>query len=139
MRRFLVGNTYGTGRVTLKMPSEYEAVRRRVQATPNPYTSKDATIQREDLDDLGEEWTGNEGRKGQEDRKEVVYQRDQGLCAICGNFVPWEEADLDHIIPRWRFDPPESGDRLENQQVLHRDPCHKMKTKRDQQGGRRMP
>jgi RNA-directed DNA polymerase len=139
MRRFRVGNTYGTGRTMLKMPSGYEAMRRRVRATPNPYTSKDATIQREDLDDLGEEWTGNEGRKGQEDRKEVVYQRDQGLCGICGNFVPWEEADLDHIIPRWRFDPPESGDRLENQQVLHRDPCHKMKTKRDQQGGRRLP
>jgi 5-methylcytosine-specific restriction endonuclease McrA len=120
------------------MPSEFKAKRHRLRTITNPYTSEHAEIQREDLDSLGEEWAGTERRKGGDDRKEVVYQRDQGLCGTCGNFVPWDEAEMDHIIPRSRFEPPESGDRMENLWILHRNPCHLMKTKRDLQGGRRV-
>jgi RNA-directed DNA polymerase len=138
MRRFRKGNSFGTNHITLSWPSEFKAKRHRLRMIPNPYTTDDVRTQREDLDALGEEWTGTESRKGQEDHKEVVYQRDQGMCGICGNFVPWEEADLDHIIPRSWFNPPESGDRLENLEILHTDPCHQMKTKKDRQGGRRV-
>lgn len=138
MRKYRRGNTFGTDRVTLQMPSELKAKRHRLRTITNPYTSEDTRIQREDLDSLREEWTGTEVRKGQEDRKVVVYQRDQGLCGICGGFVPWEEAEMDHIIPRKRFEPPEGGDRLENLWILHRNPCPQMKTKRNLQGGRRM-
>jgi group II intron reverse transcriptase/maturase len=138
MRKYRKGNTFGTFRTTLQMPSDFKAKRHRLRAIANPYTSEDTKIQREDLDSLGDEWAGTEERKGQDDRKVVVYQRTQGLCGICGNFVPWEEADVEHIIPRVRFEPPESGDRWENLWILHRDPCHSMKTKRDLQGGRRV-
>jgi RNA-directed DNA polymerase len=138
MRTFKRGNTFEAGRTTLQMPHEFKAEHHRLRTIPNPYTSEQVSIRRENLDDLGEEWTGTEGRKGLVDRKEVVYQRDQGLCGLCGNFVPWGEAHADHIIPRARFDPPEGGDRLENLQILHREPCHQMKTKRDRQGGGRV-
>jgi hypothetical protein len=138
MKGFRKGNSFGTDRITLSMPSEFKARHHRLRTIPNPYTTEDVRIQREDVDALGREWTGTERRKGEEDGKEVVYQRDQGICGICKNFVPWEEAELDHIIPRSQFDPPESGDRLENKQILHADPCHLIKTKRDRQGGRRM-
>jgi RNA-directed DNA polymerase len=138
MKTYRRGNTFGIGSKTLQMPSEFKAKRHRLRKITNPYTSEEVTIQREDLDLLGEEWTGTEDRKGRADQKEVVYQRDQGKCGICGNFVPWEEAEMDHIIPRWKFDPPESGDRQENLRILHANPCHQLKTKRDLQGSRRV-
>jgi len=137
MRAFQKGNTLGTGSFILDRPSDFKAKRHRLRVIQNPYSSK-AIIQRENLDPLAEEWTGVELRKGAMDQKRVVYQRDAGICGICGNFVPWNEADMDHKIPRHRFKPPESGDTLENLWVLHREPCHSFKTKRDLQGGRRV-
>ena len=138
MRKYRKGDTFGTFRATLQMPSEFTATPPRRRAITKPYISEHVKIQREDLDSLGEEWTGTENMKGQGDRKGVVYQRNQGLCGICGNFIPWEEAEMDHIIARFRFEPPESGDRWENLWILHRDPCHLMQTKRDLQSGRRV-
>ena len=86
---------------------------------------------------LEEEWLGTEGRKGNSDLREVVYQRDAGICGVCGNFVPRSEAIMDHKIPRYRFKPAKSGDTLENLWLLHREPCHRLKTKTDlQRGGR---
>jgi RNA-directed DNA polymerase len=137
MSAFRNGNTLGTESIMLDMPSEFKATRHRLRVIQNPYTSK-AIIQREDLDPLGEEWTGGELRKGAMDHKNVVYQRDAGICGICGNFVPWDEAETDHKIPRHRFKPLESGDTLENLWILHREPCHSLKTKRDLQGGSRV-
>jgi RNA-directed DNA polymerase len=138
MRRFRQGNSFGTSRTILGRPEEFTAQRHRLRTIPNPYTPEAITIQREELDSLEEEWVGTERRRGEGDRKEEVYQRDNGICGICGNFVPWEEAELDHRIPRARFNPLEGGDRWENLQILHANPCHQMKTKRDRQGGRRV-
>jgi 5-methylcytosine-specific restriction endonuclease McrA len=138
MKSYRQGNTLGTGRTTLYKASDFKAKRHRLRAITNPYTSEATTVQWENLDSLEEEWIGAEERKGQGDRKEVMYQRDQGRCGICGNFVPWEEAHLDHRTPRHLFSPPESGDTLGNQWILHREPCHQMKTKRDLQGGGRV-
>ena len=28
-----------------------------------------------------------------------VYIRDRGICSTCGKFVPFDEMDLDHVIP----------------------------------------
>lgn len=137
MRRFRRENTLGTERITLRMPWDYETQRHRLRTISNPYTSEATSIQRESLDSLEENWRGTELRKGQEDRREVVYQRDAGMCGICGNFIPWDEAILDHKIPRRTFNPEKSGDTLENLWVLHREPCNRLKTKRDlQRGGR---
>jgi RNA-directed DNA polymerase len=137
MRAFQKGNTFGTGSVTLERAEEFKAKRHRLRVIQNPYTSE-TPIQRENLDQLDEEWKGTEKRKGTEDYKEVVYQRDEGICGICGNFVPWDEAEMDHKSPRHRFKPLESGDTLENLWILHREPCHSLKTKRDLQGGGRV-
>jgi RNA-directed DNA polymerase len=138
MKMYRKGNTFGTDQITLSKLSDFKAQRHKFRAITNPYTSGTATLQRESLDSLEEEWIGTEARKGEWDRKEVVYQRDAGLCGICGNFVPWEEADLDHIIRRTRFNPPKNADTLGNLWILHREPCHQMKTKRDLQSGRRV-
>jgi hypothetical protein len=37
------------------------------------------------------------------DRKvplEAVYQRDGGICHLCGHHVPWRSASRDHLRPR---------------------------------------
>jgi RNA-directed DNA polymerase len=138
MKAYRKGNTFGISQVTLQMPSDFKAKRHRLRTITNPYTSGTNELLREDVDSLEEEWTGTEERKGQADQKEVVYQRDEGLCGICGNFVPRGDAELDHITPRHRFNPPESGNTWENLWILHREPCHRIKTKRDLHGGRRM-
>jgi RNA-directed DNA polymerase len=137
MRAFRKGNTLGTGSLTLEMAEDFKAKRHRLQVIQNPYTSE-TPVQRENLDPLGEEWKGTEERKGIQDYKEVVYQREEGICGICRNFVPWDEAEMDHKIPRHRFKPLERGDTLENLWILHREPCHSFKTKRDLQGGGRV-
>jgi RNA-directed DNA polymerase len=137
MRAFRKGNTLGTESLTLEMASDFKAKRHRLRVIQNPYTSE-TLIQRENLDLLDEEWKGTEERKGAADYKEVVYQRDAGICGICGNLVQWDEAEIDHKAPRHRFKPPESEDTLDNLWILHREPCHLLKTKRDLQGGGRV-
>jgi hypothetical protein len=32
--------------------------------------------------------------------KHGIYQRDQGVCAYCGKWLPITEASLDHILPQ---------------------------------------
>lgn len=29
----------------------------------------------------------------------IVYERDGGICNICGEAVRWEEYDMDHVVP----------------------------------------
>jgi 5-methylcytosine-specific restriction endonuclease McrA len=131
-------NTLGAGQVTLYLASDFKAKRHRLRIIPNPYTPVTTTTRRENLDTLEEGWKGTEDRKGTMDQKEMVYQRDEGICGICGNFVPWSEANMDHKIPRHLFKPRGSGDTLENLWILHEEPCHRLKTKRDLQSGRRV-
>jgi RNA-directed DNA polymerase len=138
MEKFGRTSTFGTESITLVMPSEFKASRHRLRVIQNPYTSKPTSLQREGLDDLDGTWLGTDRRKGNMDLIEVVYQQDKGICGVCGNPVPWDEADLDHKIPRHRFKPDKNGDTLKNLWILHREPCHQMKTKRDLQSGRRV-
>jgi hypothetical protein len=140
MKAYRRENTFRTGTYTLSRASEYKAKQHRLRTIPNPYTAEVPMIQREKLDAISLEkaWGGRESRAGMWDRKEVVYQRDEGVCGICGNFIPWGEAEVDHKTPRHRFKPPEGGDTLENLWILHREPCHQMKTKRDLHSGRRV-
>jgi RNA-directed DNA polymerase len=133
LRTYWRQHPFRTETTALRMPSEYKAKRHRLRAITNPYTSGVTTTHRESLDLLDEEWIGTEERKGIKDRNEVVYQRDGGICGVCGGLVPWKEAELDHKIPRHRFKPLEQGDDLENLWILHRLPCHQEKTTRDLQ------
>jgi hypothetical protein len=137
MQAYRRENTFGTGWLTLTRASDFRAKRHRLRTITNPYRSDASTIQRESLDMLAEEWLGTERRKGTSDLREVVYQREAGVCGICGNFVPRSEATMDHKIPRHRFKPARSGDTPEKLWILHREPCHRLKTKDDlQRGGR---
>jgi RNA-directed DNA polymerase len=138
MRRFRRGNTFRTPTITLMEAVDFKAQRHPLRTIPNPYTTAPTSIIRENLEGLSGPWIGTETRKGEADRKWEVYQRDQGLCGLCGSFIPWREAALDHKIPRHRFKPEKGGDTLENLWVLHGEPCHQMKTNRDLQRGRRV-
>jgi group II intron reverse transcriptase/maturase len=137
MRTFRKGNTFGTARVTLSMPDDFKAKRHWPKVHANPYITE-TTHTREELDNLDEAWMGTEVRKGQADHKEVVDERDNGICGLCHEPVRWEEAILDHKIPRYRFKPPENADVPDNLWILHAEPCNRLKTNRDLQRGRRV-
>lgn len=32
-------------------------------------------------------------------RREAIYDRDRGLCHLCGLPVPWSEYEVDHVVP----------------------------------------
>jgi len=32
--------------------------------------------------------------------RRAIWERDQGLCGICGDAVEWADLDIDHIMPR---------------------------------------
>jgi RNA-directed DNA polymerase len=138
IRAYKRDNSFSTGSVMLSRASDFKAKRYRLRTITNPYTAGISTTRRERLDTLDDEWTGTEERTGTMDRKEVVYQRDEGICGICGNFVPTREAIMDHKIPRHLFKPARSGDTLENLWILHKEPCNRLKTKRDLQVGGRV-
>jgi RNA-directed DNA polymerase len=138
LKRFKREDSFGTRGITRRMPTEYKAKRHPLREIQHPYMSNDEPLLRENLDSLDVAWLGTEERRGTEDLKEEVYRRDKGTCGLCNYPVPWEAADLDHRIPRWKFDPPESGDTLENLWILHREPCHRKKTTIDLQRGRRV-
>lgn len=32
-------------------------------------------------------------------RRREVYERDEGICHVCGGAVAWEDYDMDHVVP----------------------------------------
>ncbi len=32
--------------------------------------------------------------------RRAIYQRDRGICAYCGKWIPYSEASMDHILPQ---------------------------------------
>lgn len=30
-----------------------------------------------------------------------IYERDNGLCGLCGRFIEWSQMHIDHIVPRF--------------------------------------
>jgi 5-methylcytosine-specific restriction endonuclease McrA len=138
MRRFYKGNTFGTNRVTLCMPFEFKTKRYQAKTMHNPYLAEETAISRENWDSLLWEWGGTERRKGSLDLKEWIYQRDEGTCGICGKPVGRWEAELDHKIPWSRFRSANAANHEDNLWILHEEPCHREKTKRDLQSGSRV-
>ena len=72
MRRFRHGNTLGTKRRTLRLPSDYRTqVYREPIRKPNPYTGRGPVgLRRETLFNVESMWTGFEAIKGQADRRD---------------------------------------------------------------------
>jgi RNA-directed DNA polymerase len=131
MRRFLRQNSFGAKKIRLRMPSEFTTKWYRLRTIPNPYTSTQTHLHREAGFFFQRAWSGSEKRRGNADLRERVYDRDGGRCGWCGWFVPWNEYHIDHIKPRYQFKRPAEADVLENLQVLHKRPCHDVKTKVD--------
>ena len=74
-----------------------------------------------------------ERRPGQADLREMIYLRDEGICGMCGKWVPLYEAILDHKTPYAKFEDKRNADKLDNLWILHKEPCNREKTKRDLQ------
>lgn len=32
----------------------------------------------------------------------AIYERDGGICGLCGKPVAFEDLDIDHVVHRWR-------------------------------------
>ena len=54
--------------------------------------------------------------------RSMVYDRDRGICADCGEYLEYERFTVDHIIPVSKG----GGDDLHNLQVMCR-PCNSSK------------
>lgn len=138
MRRFRKGNTFGTTRVTLVLPTQYKWKPMRFRTAQNPYLEENLSVSQQEekarplegVIDLDALWTGQERRPGQIDQKELVYNRDGGICGLCGRVVEWRETELDHIRPRSTFKDRKKADALGNLHILHRE-CHYQKTRKE--------
>jgi 5-methylcytosine-specific restriction endonuclease McrA len=133
MRRFYEKSTFVTGTLRLVRPGEYKTKRYRVTSKPNPYLENPTNLQREEHFSLEEIWSGQERDTGTNDLKEIIYLRDNGRCGICGKEASRNEAELDHKRPRASFKNPKDADNQSNLWILHREPCHQKKTKKDLQ------
>lgn len=58
------------------------------------------------------------GRAEYKRRREQAWDRDRGICILCEEYVPWEEATTEHIITRG-MGGSRTDDRLENIAVSH--------------------
>jgi len=126
-------HTFGTKNVRLVLPSAMKTKPYMGRKFSNPYTAKSQKITREDLFDLEDVWLGTERRRGQQDIREAVIERDGLNCRICARpMASAYEAQIDHIKPRAAFKRQSDADRLGNQQVLCTT-CHRAKTKSDRQ------
>jgi group II intron reverse transcriptase/maturase len=103
---------------------------------PNPYTTQDVKILREELS-VERSWTGNERRPGMDDLRPLVMKRDKHVCQMCDNAVTRHTAQIDHIKPVRRFRRPVDANRLENLWTLCI-ACHQEKTESDRQMESRM-
>lgn len=84
-----------------------------------------------------------ETRKGQQEyrlRTTKMWQRQNGICPLCGHRIPWEQASFDHEVPRG-MGGAMRDDRIEiiaNGQVVYQNQCVHLKCN-ILRGSRRMP
>lgn len=51
----------------------------------------------------GREWIDRTTPRGKLEfdlRHSAAYEREHGICGICGEFVSWEDSVADHILPK---------------------------------------
>jgi RNA-directed DNA polymerase len=137
MRRYRIGNTFGTKTIQLVMPTTFTAKRLRTKSWHNPYTEKEAII-REKLLAYDTLWTGKEDRPGWSDRREEVILTKGTTCYVCGTILHPSAVEIDHVIPRARFKDPMEADRMKHLQPICTS-CHRAKTKSDLKVLSRMP
>jgi hypothetical protein len=49
------------------------------------------------------------------DQRRAIWERDRGICGICGEPVDWADLDIDHTVPRMVG----GSDALENLRASH--------------------
>ncbi len=125
-------NTFGTRKVRLVMPSDMKTKQYMRRKFSNPYTAENQKIIREDVFDLERVWLGTERRRGKQDIREAVIERDGPICTVCGKHLDYFEAQVDHIRPRAAFKRLTEAERLKNHQVLCTE-HHRAKTESDRQ------
>jgi len=129
--------TLGEGKVWLLKHTSTKARRYRGSPfKPNPYTTQEVTIQREELPD-DHPWLGTEARPGMTDLRPRVLERDGYRCALCQEPVTNVTAQVDHLRPMSSFKRPVDANHLDNLQTLCVS-CHAWKTEYDRQRESRM-
>jgi hypothetical protein len=126
----------GLGRGNLRLARHYSyASATRTYAKrflkPNPYTTQEATIEREEPPDESP-WLGYEERPGWADIRQGVMERDGFKCRLCKKPVTEDACEVDHILPYSRFKRPVEANKPKNLWTLCI-PCHKEKTESDRQ------
>ena len=115
------------------MPTDVKTIRYMRRKFSNLYTAENPRLAREEVFDLDSVWLGTERRRGKQDIREAVIERDGLICRGCGKQLEhYFEAQVDHIRMRAATKRQTDADRLENQQVLCTE-CHRVKTKSDRQ------
>ena len=136
MRRYRIGNTFGTKTRQLVMPTECKAKRLRTKPWHNPYTEKEA-IQREKFLAYEALWTGKEDRLGWQDLREEVILTKGTTCYVCDTTLHPSAVEIDHVTPRARFKDSTEADRMKHLQPICTS-CHRAKTQSDLKVLRRM-
>jgi len=131
-QRYRQGNTFGTRKVRLVMPSDIKTKQYMRRKFSNLYTVENQKLAREEIFDLDYVWLGTERRRGKQDIREAVIERDGLQCRVCGKDLDYFEAQIDHMTPRAAFKRLTEAERLKNHQVLCTD-HHRAKTKIDRQ------
>jgi 5-methylcytosine-specific restriction endonuclease McrA len=132
-QKYRMRKGFGTKRVHMVMPSDIKTKRYMRRKFSNLYTAEHPRLAREEVFDLDRMWLGTERRRGKQDIREAVIERDGLRCKGCGKQLEhYFEAQVDHIKSRAATKRQTEADRLGNQQVLCTD-CHRAKTKSDRQ------
>jgi group II intron reverse transcriptase/maturase len=127
----------GEGKVRLVKHSSIKTRRYRDSPfKPNPYTTQEMEIKREELLDE-HPWLGTEARPGMADLRPRVLDRDGYRCFLCKGPVTDATAQVDHLRPVCHFRRPVDANRLENLQTLCI-ACHAWKTEYDRRMESRM-
>jgi group II intron reverse transcriptase/maturase len=132
MQRFCCDSTFVIQKQRLSRAADFPTRQYKQRfLKPNPYLTQERRFEREDLPNESY-WTGHEARPGMADLRSLILERDEYTCQLCGTKVSDSTAEVDHIRPVRRFKQPGNANVEWNLWTLCI-PCHKEKTKADQQ------
>lgn len=130
--------TYAVGKIRLLLHHDFK----RPAGTmafhkPNPYTTRQQKVSREELPRYTDYWTGHETRLGQADLRLQAFARDGYVCFFCQKAVTEQTAEAHHVRAVRNFKRPVEANYLDNFVTACLD-CHRRKTEEDRQLESRM-
>ena len=137
MKQMKVGDPPGRALGVLAKHASVGSRQYHASIKPNPYTAQQE-LTREELPDENP-WLGQEepDRLGMADRRRMVIERDELTCQMCGQYVGYSQAQVDHRRPVASYKNAVEAHRLENLWTLCYQ-CHERKTVADRQAESRM-